>query len=207
VNDNNLTSNVLLGQQPGEETLDLASIPGVREHFERSDEFPILVFRTARAIKVVVNPCPGIWRMVSPSDGRCVIAGRNTFPTVLEVQAGGELRIVPIMSAVLPSGPRLQVPAHLTNDIGEVEGTEEILSVADDDDLDSIDTLDDADLDTDALSQDGPDDADMDAAIDEKPDTDSDLDDGPPPTAPRSSRSVEPLRAGWFTVAHAGGAA
>jgi len=207
VSDNNFTPSVPPGRKFEGDTLDLASIPGAREHFTRTGDIPILVFRAARSIRIVVNPFPGIWRMASPTDSRSLIAGRNTFAQALEVEAGDEVSIIPIMSAVAASGPRIQVPAELPNDIGVLETAEEVREADDGEDLDSIDTLTEADVDGGEADPEGPADEDVEAAL-------LDLMDAADDSEVATGREIAPcpganpcILAGWFTVAHVGGAA
>jgi len=61
VTENNITLNLPPGGGLDGDTLDLASIPGVREHFAHTGDIPILVFRVARTIRVVLSPFPGGW--------------------------------------------------------------------------------------------------------------------------------------------------
>lgn len=120
-------------------TLDLGSIPGVQAHYHDTGALPILVLREARSIQVVVSPFPGTWKLASPQTSRSLIPGRNTFPEPMVLRAGDELLITPLMSAVAPTGPRVQIPALLANDIGELETLDDLthldevsLSVPDD---------------------------------------------------------------------------
>lgn len=106
--------------------LDLGAIPGVRDHFNRTSDFPILVFREARSIRVILCPFPGTWKFAGARDSRSLMPGSNTFPTPLTLAPGDEVAITPTMSAVASTGPRVQVPAILPNEIGELEGLEEI---------------------------------------------------------------------------------
>jgi len=207
VTDNNITLNLPPGGGLDGDTLDLASIPGVREHFARTGDIPILVFRAARTIRVLLSPFPGIWRMASPTDSRSLIAGRNTFGKALEVHAGDEVTITPIMSAVAASGLRIQVPAELPNDIGVLETAEDVREADVDDDLDTIDTLTEADVDDGEADSEGPADQDVQAAL-------SDLMDMAIDSEAVAGREFTPypgtnptILAGWFTVVHVGGAA
>lgn len=105
------------------------------------------------------------------------MAGPNTFKgkageaePILELAAGDEIVIVPIMSAVRPTGPRIQVPAILADDIGVVEmdvvsddegaeGLEDILTLTELGDEASSDDPDGDEVDTVRLSPDSPDDS------------------------------------------------
>jgi len=207
VTENNNTPNLPPGGGLVGDALDLASIPGVLAHFAHTGDIPILVFRAVRSIRVVLSPFPGIWRMASPTDSRSLIVGRNTFAQVLEVQAGDEVSITPIMSAVAASGSRIQVPAELPNDIGVLETAEEVREADVDEDLDSIDTLTEADVDDGEADPEGPADEDVEAALSDlmlaaiDPDAAADREFTPYPEANPA------ILAGWFTVVHAGGAA
>jgi len=207
VKDNNFIPNVPSGRELDGGTLDLASIPGVREHFAHTGDIPVLVFRAARTVRVVLSPFPGIWRMASPTDYRSLIAGRSTFAHALEVKAGDEISIVSIMSAVAASGLRIQVPAELPNDIGVLEAAEEVREADVDEDLDSIDTLTEADVDDSEADPESPADEDVEAAL-------SDLMDSANASESVAGWEFAPypganptILAGWFTVVHVGGAA
>lgn len=107
-------------------TLDLGSIPGVQAQYHNTDALPILVLREARSIRVVVSPFPGTWKLTGPQTNRSLIHGRNTFPEPMVLRAGDELLLTPLMSAVVPTGPRVQIPALLANDIGELETLDDL---------------------------------------------------------------------------------
>lgn len=75
--------------QPSEfDALNLESIPGLLEHFQLTGEIPILVFRSARVLRIILNPFPGVWRISGPQTSCGLITGRNSFRTPLKMKAG-----------------------------------------------------------------------------------------------------------------------